>query len=62
MSVERFDCEKRTRAIRFLPPLCIAHKKADPKVEDRAEDAEDSASRVKHFHVVQLRCHKCLCV
>ena len=49
-----FHCEKRIRAMRFLPPLCIAHKKADPKVEDRAEDAEDSASRVKHFHVVSI--------
>ena len=42
--------------VRFLPPLCAAHKKADPKVEDSAEDAEDAASRVK-LYLLQPMCH-----
>ena len=31
---------------RFLHPLCAAHKKADPRADDGAEDGEDVASRV----------------
>ena len=40
--------------------MCTAHKKADPKIEDSAEDAEDVASRVNliwcYLCVVRICC------